>query len=84
MRRAITTIAVSAMLIVAVGCGHKSPPASSATDGQNFVNSVKNLPADQRAEYVRAHPDGLRSVMNSGNQDLMRQFRGALGGSAAR
>jgi len=80
MNKAIIMLAIVSVVATG-GCAQKGPPARSLADGRAYVDAVKLLPVDQRQSYIRSHPDGLKSVMNSRDQNLIGEFQGALHGA---
>ena len=79
MKKATILLAIVSTIVLG-GCGQKSPPPTSQADGRAYVDAIKGMPADQRQSYIRTHPDGIKAVMNSRDQNLIGEFRGAIRG----
>ena len=73
-------VGVSTLVVVLAGCGHHGPPVdgNAASQGQAFITQLKSVPADQRLDYIKDHPEGVRSIVASRDRALMDQFQGVI------
>jgi len=67
-------------LAILAGCGHHDPAVNTdaAAQGKAFITQLKTIPATERQDYIKDHPEGLKSVMASRDRSLIDQFQGVI------
>jgi len=80
MRNTFKLILAILTLTCLAGCKTSPPPVDATADQQAraYVAAVKALPAEQRAAYAQAHPEGVKAITDSRDGKLLIDYNVAL------
>jgi len=73
-------LVVFALMMAVSGCAHRTPAVDNgaAAQGQAFLTQLKAVPAAKRPDYIKDHPDGVKSIVASRDKNLMLEYQGVI------